>query len=123
VNFPYYDAGKVSKVYALVPKPGMVARASNRHRRTELNVEFLDLPENESPCRTPALIKSSAPSPCLLSLGIANAIQGIARALRTGGQFLFFEHGLSPDVRVRRWQERTEPLFQWAFEGYPRNFV
>jgi SAM-dependent methyltransferase len=49
--------------------------------------------------------------------GIADAIRGIARVMRPGGQFLFFEHGLSPDVRVRRWQERTELLFQWAFEG------
>jgi hypothetical protein len=23
----------------------------------------------------------------------------------------------SPDARVQRWQERTEPLFKWAFEG------
>ncbi len=49
--------------------------------------------------------------------GVADAIRGIGRVLRPGGQFLFFEHGLSPDIRVRRWQERTEPLFQWAFEG------
>ena len=29
----------------------------------------------------------------------------------------FFELGLSPDISVRRWQKRTEPLFQWVFEG------
>jgi hypothetical protein len=49
-------------------------------------------------------------------LGVAEAIRGIASVLRPGGQLLFFEHGLSPDVRVRR-QERTEPFFHWAFEG------
>lgn len=49
--------------------------------------------------------------------GVADAIRGIGRVLRPGGQFLFFEHGLSPGVRVRRWQKRIEPLFQWAFEG------
>jgi hypothetical protein len=31
---------------------------------------------------------------------------GIGRVLRPGGR-----------LRVRPWQERTEPLFQWAFEG------
>jgi hypothetical protein len=37
--------------------------------------------------------------------------------LKPGGQFIFFEHGLAPDAGVRRWQVRTEPIFQWAFEG------
>ncbi|HYL14604.1 MAG TPA: class I SAM-dependent methyltransferase [Terriglobales bacterium] len=117
VNFPYYDAGKVSKVYALEPNPGMVARASNQHRRTQLNVEFLDLPGERIPLPDASVdTVVSTFTLCTIS-GIADAIRGIARVLRPGGQFLFFEHGLSPDVRVRRWQERTEPLFQWAFEG------
>jgi hypothetical protein len=30
---------------------------------------------------------------------------------------LVFEHGLSPDPPVRRWQQRSEPLFRWVFEG------
>jgi ubiquinone/menaquinone biosynthesis C-methylase UbiE len=49
--------------------------------------------------------------------GVVDAIQGIARVLKPGGKFIFFEHGLAPDPPVRRWQERTEPFFQWAFEG------
>jgi hypothetical protein len=48
---------------------------------------------------------------------VVEAIRGIGQVLKPGGQFIFFEHGLSPDPRVRRWQERTDPLFQWAFEG------
>jgi len=29
-----------------------------------------------------------------------------------------FEHSLSPDPDVSRWQRLTEPLFQWAFEQW-----
>ncbi len=36
-------------------------------------------------------------------------------------QVHFFEHGLSPDAGVRRWQERSESLFHWVFEGLPRD--
>jgi hypothetical protein len=32
-------------------------------------------------------------------------------------QYLFFEDGLSRDPAVRRWQQRSEPLFRSAFEG------
>src|SRR6266852_4274297 len=48
VNFVLYDPKKVSKVYALEPNPGMI-RLAEQQRRTELNVEFLDLPGERIP--------------------------------------------------------------------------
>src|SRR6516164_3640103 len=49
VNFQYYDAAKVSKLYALEPNPGMKQRADNQRRQTKLDVEFLDLPGERIP--------------------------------------------------------------------------
>jgi hypothetical protein len=49
--------------------------------------------------------------------GVVEAIKGMGRVLKPSGKLIFFEHGLSPDPRVRLWQERSEPLFRWAFEG------
>ncbi|WP_338465880.1 class I SAM-dependent methyltransferase [Novosphingobium sp. ZN18A2] len=34
------------------------------------------------------------------------------RILKSGGQFLFLEHGLSPDHRVEKWQRRIEPVWK-----------
>ncbi len=116
VNFLLYDPKKVSKVYALEPNPGMI-RLAEQHRRTELNVEFLDLPGERIPLGDGSVDTVVSTFTLCTIPGVADAIRGIGRVLRPGGQFLFFEHGLSPDIRVRRWQERTEPLFQWAFEG------
>jgi len=117
VNFSYYDPGKVSKVYALEPNPGMVERAGNQRRQTELDVEFLDLPGERIPLPDASVDTVVSTFTLCTIPGVEDAIRGIARVLRPGGQFLFFEHGLSPDIRVQRWQRRTEPLFQWAFEG------
>ncbi|SRR5713101_1791438 len=116
VNFVLYDPKKVSKVYALEPNPGMI-RLAEQQRRTELNVEFLDLPGERIPLGDGSVDTVVSTFTLCTIPGVADAIRGIGRVLRPGGQFLFFEHGLSPDIRVRRWQERTEPLFQWAFEG------
>ena len=117
VNFSYYDAGKVSRLYALEPNPGMVERASNQQHRTQLNVEFLDLPGERIPLPDSSVDTVVSTFTLCTIPGVSEAIRGIGRVLRPGGQFLFFEHGRSPDIRVRRWQERTEPLFHWAFEG------
>ena len=117
VNFPYYDPAKVRKVYALEPNPGMVVRAEKELRQTKLDVEFLDLPGEQIPLPEASVDTVVSTFTLCTIPGVTDAIRGIGRVLRPGGQFLFFEHGLSPDVRVRRWQERTEPLFQWAFEG------
>ena len=49
VNFVHYDPARVNKVYALEPNPGMIRMAEQQRRRTELDVEFLDLPGERIP--------------------------------------------------------------------------
>ena len=117
VNFAYYDPAKVNKLYALEPNPGMAERAENECRRTKLDVEFLGLPGEQIPLADASVDTVVSTFTLCTIPGVADAIRGIGRVLKPSGQFFFFEHGLSPDIRVRRWQERTDPLFQWAFEG------
>jgi SAM-dependent methyltransferase len=117
VNFVHYDAAKVTKVYALEPNPGMIRMAEQQRCRTELDIEFLDLPGERIPLAD-ASIDTVVSTYTLCTIpGVVEALRGIGRVLKPSGQFIFFEHGLSPDPPVRRWQERTEPLFLWAFEG------
>ena len=49
VNFPLYDPAKVNKVYALEPNPGMFRRAEEQRKRTNLQVDFIDLPGERIP--------------------------------------------------------------------------
>jgi SAM-dependent methyltransferase len=117
VNFVHYDAAKVSKVFALEPNPGMLRRAEEQRRKTRLDIEFLDLPGERIPLPDASVdTVVSTFSLCTIP-GVVEAIAGVGRVLKPGGKFIFFEHGLSPEPSVQRWQKRTEPVFRWAFEG------
>ncbi len=117
VNFPHYDQLKVSRIYALEPNPGMIRRAEEQRLRTKLDIEFLDLPGERIPLADGSVDTVVSTFALCTIPGVGEAIRGIGRVLKPGGRFIFFEHGLAPDPPVRQWQERTEPFFQWAFEG------
>jgi SAM-dependent methyltransferase len=117
VNFVHYDQTRVSKVYALEPNRGMLRRAQEQRLRTHLDIEFIDLPGERIPLPD-ATVDTVVSTFTLCTIpGVVEAIQRIGRVLKRDGEFIFFEHGLSPDRSIRRWQERSEPLFRWAFEG------
>jgi SAM-dependent methyltransferase len=117
VNFAYYDPGKVSKIFGLEPNPGMLRRAAKECRRTNVDIEFLDLPGERIPldqCTVDTVVSTF--TMCTIP-GLAEALRGVGRVLKPGGQLIFFEHGLAPDPPVQQWQMRLEPFFKMAFEG------
>src|SRR5262249_51277376 len=109
VNFVHYDPTKVNKLYALEPNPGMIRLAKRQLHKTKLDVEFLGLPGERIPLAD-ATVDTVVSTFTLCTIpGVAEAIRGLGRVLRPGGKFIFFEHGLSPDANVRRWQKWSEP--------------
>jgi ubiquinone/menaquinone biosynthesis C-methylase UbiE len=117
VNFGYYDPAKVQKLFALEPNPGMVRLAEEARRRTNLDVEFLGLPGERIPLEDGSVDTVVSTFTFCTIPGIVDAIRGVARVLRPTGRLIFFEHGCSPDPRVRRWQERWEPILYRVFSG------
>jgi len=117
VNFTHYDPARVTYVYALEPNPGMLRRAEEQQRQTEVKIEFLDLPGERIPLADASVDTVVSTFTLCTIPGVVEAIQGVRRVLKPGGKLIFFEHGLSPDSAVQRWQKRSEPLFRWAFEG------
>jgi SAM-dependent methyltransferase len=117
VNFTHNDPARVTNVYALEPNPGMLRRAEEQQRQAEVKIEFLDLPGERIPLADASVDTVVSTFTLCTIPGVVEAIQGVRRVLKPGGKLIFFEHGLSPDPAVQRWQKRSEPLFRWAFEG------
>ena len=117
VNFPHYDHHKVDKLYALEPNPGMIRLAERQRLGTELDVEFLDLPGESIPLPDDSIDTVVSTFTLCTIPGVAEAIRNIARVLKPAGMLIFFEIGASADARVRRWQQRWEPIHHRLFEG------
>ena len=116
-NFTYYDASKISRLYALEPNAGMRRRAQERQRRTRLDVEFLSLPGERLPLLD-ASIDTVVSTFTLCTIGrLQEALTGLVRVLKPGGTLLFLENSLAPDPRVQQWQRRWEPIHRRVFEG------
>ena len=116
-NFAHYDPERVNRVYALEPNPGMLRRAEERRRRTQLDIELLDAPGERIPLADASVDTVVSTFTLCTIPGVVDALHGIRRVLRSHGKLIFFELGRSPDAPVRKWQERSEPLFRWAFQG------
>lgn len=43
---------------------------------------------------------------------VNGALGEMRRVLKPSGRLLFAEHGRSPDIRVRRWQDRLTPVWR-----------
>jgi SAM-dependent methyltransferase len=99
----------------------MIRRAEEQRRRTKLDIEFLDLPGERIPLEESSVDTVVSTFTLCLIPGVGDAIQGIARVLKPGGKFIFFEHGLAPDHGVRRWQDKDGTLISLGIRGLSRH--
>jgi len=111
LNLPFYDPGKVRKVWGLEPSAGMRRKALAQVERSDLDIEFLDLPGEEIPLESNSIDTVLVTYSLCTIENVPAALEGVRRVLRPTGRLLFCEHGLAPDAGVRRWQQRLNPAW------------
>jgi SAM-dependent methyltransferase len=117
LNIPYYDPQKIDMVWGLEPSLGMRNKAQKNLREAEFEIEWLDLPGEEIP------LDDKSADTVLLTYTLCSiadwrgALAGMRRVLKPGGRLLFSEHGQAPDISVRKWQDRINPLWNRVSGG------
>ena len=85
LNFPYYDANKVTKLWALDPSPEMTKLAKKAARSLPFDVELIGLPGEEIP------LENDSVDTVLITYTLCTipdtqaALREMARVLRAGG--------------------------------------
>jgi ubiquinone/menaquinone biosynthesis C-methylase UbiE len=114
-NLPFYDASKVSHLWALEPSKEMRERAAERVSQSSIPLEFLDLPSEEIPLGSEEADTILITYTLCTIPDVTKALGEMRRVLKPGGKMIFCEHGEAPDADVRKWQERLTPA--WKFIG------
>ena len=112
LNLPYYDPGKVTRVWGLEPDSQIRKMAIAAAAASSLDVRFLEEVAEELPLEDESVDSVLVTYTLCSILEPEKALRSMARVLRPGGRLIFCEHGLAPDPSVRRWQRRLEPAWK-----------
>jgi ubiquinone/menaquinone biosynthesis C-methylase UbiE len=117
LNLAFYDPDKVTKVWGLEPAPEMTRMARQAADSLPFAVEFIGLPGEEIPLEDSSVDTVVMTYTLCTIPDTAAVLDQIGRVLRPRGELLFCEHGAAPDITVRRWQDRLNPIWKQLAGG------
>lgn len=116
LNLPLYEAG-VREVFALEPDPRLMAMARRNAKQAKRPMTFLDASAEAIPLEDRS-VDTVVTTWTLCTIPEAmRALEEMRRVLKPNGYLLFVEHGLAPDERVCKWQNRLTPAWKCISGG------
>src|ERR1019366_2568119 len=109
LNLSYFPAA-VKRLTVVDPEDLMSKRVAQRiaaarfpGERAKLSAEQLPFEDSKFDCAVSTFTLCTIPA-------AAAALRDVRRVLKSGGSFLFLEHGLSEEPSVAKWQRRLDPI-------------
>ena len=115
LNLPFYSPA-AREILGLEPSPRLIAMAERTARGYPSPVTFIEGPAEAIPLDGSSIDTVVTTWTLCTILEPATALAGMRRVLKPGGRLLFVEHGLAPDVGVRKWQNWLTPAWK-RFSG------
>lgn len=101
VNLPLYT-DRSTEIFGLEPHPTLLKMAAGK--KTRVPAKLIEGSAESIPLED-ASVDTVVTTWTLCTIpDVAKALAEMRRVLKPDGQFLFVEHGLSTDERVRKWQ-------------------
>ena len=116
LNLPHYPE-HVRRITAVDPNPGMNPLARRRIVESRIAVDLLTAGSEQLPFEDESFdCVVSTWTLCSIS-DAERALREVYRVLRSGGRFVFLEHGLADEPGVQEWQRRLTPLQRIVGDG------
>ena len=109
LNLPYYPA-HIGELHTVEVNAGMQKLAQKRIHHSPIQVHFHRLNAEQLPFEEESFDTVVSTWTLCSIAHIRQALAEVYRVLRPAGQFLFVEHGLSPEPAVQQWQHRLTPF-------------
>lgn len=110
-NLTHYP-GSVRRIEAIDPDVDLDRLSLPRIRTASIDVDFHHLDAEHLPFAANSFDTVVSTFTLCSIPDVVHALAEIRRVLKPGGQFLFLEHGRSPDRSVAAWQDRLNALWQ-----------
>lgn len=112
LNLPHYQRDRISELCAVDPSAELTGKARKRAASAGLDVTILQLGAERVPADD-AYFDSIVCTFTLCTIPDASAaLAEMRRVLKPEGELLFCEHGLAPDARIARWQQRLNAYWR-----------
>lgn len=115
-NLAYYDRENVSRLWGLDPSAEAWRLAQEAVNAIGIETEFLEASAESIPLDADSIDTIVVTYALCTIPDRESALAEMKRVLVAEGRLLFCEHGAAPDGRVRKWQDRINPVWR-VFSG------
>ncbi len=116
LNLPHYPK-QVKKLVTVDPNLGMSRYTQKQIAKFDIEVDRQILSSESLPMADESFDTVVSTWTLCSITDIEAALLEVKRVLKPSGQFIFLEHGLSPDAKVRRWQNRLNGIQKIIGDG------
>ena len=106
-----HNPSGVRRIEAIDPDPCLDRYSRPRIEASQVTVDFHHLDAQHLPFEDERYDTVVSTLTLCSIADVVHALAEVRRVLKPGGQFLFMEHGLSPQASVARWQGRLTPAW------------
>ena len=111
LNIPFYNSDKIDKVIGIDPSHELIDLAKELANDSKASIELVigsaeSIPYPDNFFDTVLVTYTMCTIP---NVAIAN--KEMWRVLKDDGRLIFCEHGLAPDKKISKWQNRIDPFW------------
>ena len=111
LNIPFYNSDKIDKVIGIDPSHELIELAKELANDSKASIELVigsaeSIPYPDNFFDTVLVTYTMCTIP---NVAIAN--KEMWRVLKDDGRLIFCEHGLAPDKKISKWQNRIDPFW------------